>query len=189
MLFDEEREGEPRVDSITMKTLKEQYGKLSSKQQEEWSPADMNLRALLTLDPTKVYGVKDLEDEMTLDRALRLLFAARYGQKKATSPDQMASSSSTSRVMMRINHQNFQLANVQARLNRLSPTDRYREQRVVAEQLLQLQDVIDDTIERYYQYVKKDEAWKVVTTKAAFETDFAAVKQVAKTRKQNRLEY
>lgn len=91
--------------------------------------------------------------------------------------------------MMRINHQNFQLANVQARLNRLSPTDRYREQRVVAEQLLQLQDVIDDTIERYYQYVKKDEAWKVVTTKAAFETDFAAVKQVAKTRKQNRLEY
>ena len=109
--------------------------------------------------------------------------------KKATSPDQMASSSSTSRVMMRINHQNFQLANVQARLNRLSPTDRYREQRVVAEQLLQLQDVIDDTIERYYQYVKKDEAWKVVTTKAAFETDFAAVKQVAKTRKQNRLEY
>lgn len=82
MLFDEEREGEPRVDSITMKTLKEQYGKLSSKQQEEWSPADMNLRALLTLDLTKVYGVKDLEDEMTLDRALRLLFAARYGQKR-----------------------------------------------------------------------------------------------------------
>ncbi|MCJ1260756.1 hypothetical protein MMC22_000618 [Lobaria immixta] len=58
----------------------------------------------------------------------------------------------------------------------------------VEQQLLQLQDVIDDIIEKYYQYVKKDKAWKVVTTKAAFEADFAAVKQVAKTCKRNPLE-
>ena len=42
----------------------------------------MNLWALLILDPTKVYDVKDLEDKMTLDCALQLLFAARYGQKR-----------------------------------------------------------------------------------------------------------
>ena len=65
-----------------MKALKKQYGNLSSKQQKEWSLADINLWALLTLDLIKVYDVKDLEDEMTLDCALQLLFAARYGQKK-----------------------------------------------------------------------------------------------------------
>lgn len=74
----EKRESEPRVNNITMKTFKEQYGKLSSKQQEKWSSADMNLQALLTLDLTKMYSVKDLENKITLDDALQLLFAARY---------------------------------------------------------------------------------------------------------------
>ncbi|MCJ1268526.1 hypothetical protein MMC22_008414, partial [Lobaria immixta] len=49
--------------------------------QQQYSPADMNLCALLSLDPDKVYLVEDLEDEETLDRALRLLFLARYGQR------------------------------------------------------------------------------------------------------------
>jgi hypothetical protein len=40
----------------------------------------MNLRRLLKLSPTKVYTEKDLEDPETLDRALRLLFVARFGQ-------------------------------------------------------------------------------------------------------------
>lgn len=42
----------------------------------------MNLRALLSLDPDKFYSVEDLEDEEMLDRALRLLFLARYGQRQ-----------------------------------------------------------------------------------------------------------
>lgn len=59
---------------------------------------------------------------------------------------------------------------------------------MLVKQLLQLQNIVDNTIERYYQYVKKDEAWKIVTTKAVFETDFAKIKQVAKSYKQNCLE-
>ncbi|MCJ1266242.1 hypothetical protein MMC22_006125 [Lobaria immixta] len=79
---DEElRIGDLSVESVTVKALKGHYNKLSAREQEEWSPADMNLRALLSLDPDKVYAVEDLNDELTLDRALRLLFAARFVQR------------------------------------------------------------------------------------------------------------
>lgn len=70
------------LESITIKTLKARYNKLDARKQEDWSPTDMNLYALLSLDPEKSYTIDDLDHEETLDRALRLLFLARYGQRQ-----------------------------------------------------------------------------------------------------------
>lgn len=58
----------------------------------------------------------------------------------------------------------------------------------MAKQLLQLQDLIGDAVEDYYNYVKNNGAWRTTTIKAAFDVDFANIRQVAKTQKQNKLE-
>lgn len=41
----------------------------------------MNLRALLRLDPQKLYTTENLEKEEILERALRILFHERNGQQ------------------------------------------------------------------------------------------------------------
>lgn len=48
--------------------------------QEAFDQDNFNLRQLLALSPKKVYGIDNLEDEKTLDRALRLLYMAKFGQ-------------------------------------------------------------------------------------------------------------
>ena len=42
----------------------------------------MNLKYILTLDPSKVYSDVDLNDAEILNRALRLLYQAKLGQDK-----------------------------------------------------------------------------------------------------------
>lgn len=41
--------------SITSKALKAQFSKLAMREQEQWSPEDYNLRALLKWEPDRVY--------------------------------------------------------------------------------------------------------------------------------------
>lgn len=57
----------------------------------------------------------------------------------------------------------------------------------MTEQLLQLQDFIGDIVKDYYNYIKNDRIWKTTITKAVFDVDFANIKQVAQTKKQNKL--
>ena len=59
--------------------FKAQFSKFSVEEQESYSQENMNLRALLGLDPDHVYTVDNFSSEVTLERALRLLFNARYG--------------------------------------------------------------------------------------------------------------
>ncbi|MCJ1430192.1 hypothetical protein MMC29_008108 [Sticta canariensis] len=66
------------LESISTKIFKAKYNKLDPKEQEQLSLVDMNFCALLSLDPDKIYSVKDLEDEETLDWTLRLLFLIKY---------------------------------------------------------------------------------------------------------------
>ena len=73
---------EPVIESVTTKMLKKQYNKLDRAQQKQWLPTDMNLWQQLSFNLDKVYNMTDLEDKLTLDRALRHFFAAQYGQKK-----------------------------------------------------------------------------------------------------------
>lgn len=70
------------LESITTKSLKAKYSKMSSQEQENWTPDEMNIRSLLSLSPDRVYTVEDLNNEEILDRGLRILFHARYGQRK-----------------------------------------------------------------------------------------------------------
>ena len=80
---DEDEEEEAKgvfFESLTTKKLREQYSKLDILEQENYSQEDMNIRRLLQLSPTKIYTVEDLQDPEILDRGLRLLFNARFGQ-------------------------------------------------------------------------------------------------------------
>ncbi|MCJ1260140.1 hypothetical protein MMC24_007980 [Lignoscripta atroalba] len=64
---------EPRTEftlkSIMMKLLRQNYVKLTVKQQEH-------------LNPDRVYTLKDLKDTVILDRALRLLYQAHFGKER-----------------------------------------------------------------------------------------------------------
>ena len=59
--------------------FKAQFNKFSAEKQKTYSRNDMNLRVLLRLDRNQIYTVEDLRNEMTLERALRLLFDTLYG--------------------------------------------------------------------------------------------------------------
>ena len=59
--------------------IKAQFNKMSAEEQESYSQENMNLRALLRLDPNHVYTTEDLQSESILERALRLLFNAEKG--------------------------------------------------------------------------------------------------------------
>ena len=60
--------------------MREYYNKLSRKDQESFDQDEISLRTLLGLDPDRVYTIEDLTDEEVHDRALRLLYRARFGQ-------------------------------------------------------------------------------------------------------------
>lgn len=60
--------------------MKAHYDTLGASEQELFSQDHMNLHALLSLSPDKVYTAADLEEEEVLERALRLLVHARNGQ-------------------------------------------------------------------------------------------------------------
>ena len=60
--------------------MREYYNKLPRKDQESFDQDEISLRALLGLDPDRVYTIEDLNDEEVHDRALRLLYRARLGQ-------------------------------------------------------------------------------------------------------------
>ena len=68
------------LETITTKKLRQNYSKLTPIEQEQYNQDEMNLRYLLSLSPTRIYTVEDLNDVEILDRALRLLFHARFGQ-------------------------------------------------------------------------------------------------------------
>lgn len=55
---------------------------MNKTEQEAWDQDTIVLRHLLTLDPRRTYTVADLADNDILDRALRLLFRARFGQDR-----------------------------------------------------------------------------------------------------------
>ena len=60
--------------------MREYYNKLPREDQESFDQAEVSIRALLGLDPDRVYTIEDLNDEEVHDRALRLLYRARFGQ-------------------------------------------------------------------------------------------------------------
>ena len=60
--------------------MREYYNKLPRKDQESFDQDEISLRALLGLDPDRLYTIEDLNDEGVHDRALRLLYRARFGQ-------------------------------------------------------------------------------------------------------------
>lgn len=70
------------LESKTTKTLRKDFMKLTASQQEAFNQDEMNLRQLLSLSPDRVYTLEDLEDSDVLDRALRLLYQARFGQTR-----------------------------------------------------------------------------------------------------------
>lgn len=70
------------LDTSTIKNMKTNFYKLTKTEQENFSQEEMNIRFLLKLNPTRVYTLEDLNETETLDRGLRLLFHARYGQTK-----------------------------------------------------------------------------------------------------------
>ena len=67
--------------SRTYRSLRESYSKLTRKQQEDFDQDTLHLRTLLRLSPTRVYTLDDLDDPEIHDRALRLLYRARFGQE------------------------------------------------------------------------------------------------------------
>ena len=66
--------------SKSNRQMQEYYNKLPRKDQESFDQDEISLRALLGLDPDRVYTIEDLNDEEVHDRALRLLYRARFGQ-------------------------------------------------------------------------------------------------------------
>ena len=68
------------LQSKSNRQIREYYNKLPRKDQESFDQDEISLRALLGLDPNRVYTIEDLDDEEVHDRALRLLYRARFGQ-------------------------------------------------------------------------------------------------------------
>ena len=68
------------LQSKSNRQMREYYNKLPRKDQESFDQDEISLRALLSLDPNRVYTIEDLNDEEVHDRALRLLYRARFGQ-------------------------------------------------------------------------------------------------------------
>lgn len=76
----QEEDGGVRLLSRATKTIRFNYSKMRKKDQEAFDQDTIVLRQLLTLDPKKIYVDQDLEDPDIHDRALRLLYRARFGQ-------------------------------------------------------------------------------------------------------------
>ena len=76
----EDEDGGIRLQSRTTKTIRQNYSKLSRKDQEAFDQDSIVLRQLLSLDPKRIYVLEDLDNEDIHDRALRLLYRARFGQ-------------------------------------------------------------------------------------------------------------
>ena len=86
---DEESEGSEDSDSeepsgivaegVLTSNLKKEYAQWSFEVQESFNQDDLHLRRLLSLGPDHLYVADDLEDVDVLDRALRLLFANKFG--------------------------------------------------------------------------------------------------------------
>ncbi|KAI4188332.1 MAG: hypothetical protein L6R41_002206 [Letrouitia leprolyta] len=72
--------GDIRLLSRTTAEIRRTYSRLTKTEQEDFDQDTIALKQLLTMDPKKVYSIKDLETPDVLDRALRLLFRARFGQ-------------------------------------------------------------------------------------------------------------
>ena len=70
------------LESRTRRQMRQYYNNLTRKEQETWDQDEWNLRNLLTLSPDRVYTLEDLADEDIHDRALRLLYRARFGQSR-----------------------------------------------------------------------------------------------------------
>ena len=76
----QDEDGGIRLQSRTTKTIRQNYSKLSRKDQESFDQDTIVLRQLLSLDPKRIYVLEDLDNEDIHDRALRLLYRARFGQ-------------------------------------------------------------------------------------------------------------
>ena len=76
----EDATGEMKLQSKTLKQLRDYYHRLTRKEQEAFDQDQMGLRNLLSLSPDKIYTRDDLSDREILNRALRLLYRARFGQ-------------------------------------------------------------------------------------------------------------
>ncbi|KAL8787945.1 MAG: hypothetical protein Q9213_001973 [Squamulea squamosa] len=77
-----DEEGGFRLQSRSTKAIREIYAKIDRKQKEAFDQDEIVLQHLLSLDPYKAYIDSDLDDQDILDRALRLLFRAPFGQEK-----------------------------------------------------------------------------------------------------------
>ncbi|KAL8646787.1 MAG: hypothetical protein Q9210_005931 [Variospora velana] len=74
--------GDIRLVSRATKEIRKKYQQLTKQEQEDFDQDAITLRQLLALDPKKVYTVEDLETSDILDRSLRLLYRARFGQQQ-----------------------------------------------------------------------------------------------------------
>lgn len=70
------------LESRTRRQMRLIYDKMSRKDQESWDQDGWNLRTLLALSPERIYTLEDLDDQEIHDRALRLLYRARFGQTR-----------------------------------------------------------------------------------------------------------
>jgi primosomal protein N' len=64
----------------TYKPARSHFKSLAKEEQEAFSQEEMNMLQILDLDPTKRYIDMDLDQHDILDRALRLLNVAKFGQ-------------------------------------------------------------------------------------------------------------
>lgn len=82
---DDERElGSERADTTfddaVLKTAKQQLKKMTRHDREAYDQSILNLTVLLSLDPERVYYKVDLEHPNIFERALTLLYRAKFGQ-------------------------------------------------------------------------------------------------------------
>ncbi|KAL8834745.1 MAG: hypothetical protein Q9170_003622 [Blastenia crenularia] len=73
-------DGDTRLVSRTTKELRQRYSQFTKTEQEEFDQDSIALRQLLSLKVDRVYELSDLNDPEILDRSLRLLYRARFGQ-------------------------------------------------------------------------------------------------------------
>ena len=64
----------------SLKELKKRFAKLDRQVQEDFHQDTMSTEFLLSLDPNKKYAIADLDSKIHLERALRLLFLAKFGR-------------------------------------------------------------------------------------------------------------
>ena len=75
-----DKSGEIYLHSRSQRQMRETFNKLNRGEQEGFDQDAMVLRQLLSPVPDRVYTLQDLEDNEIHDRALRLLYRARFGR-------------------------------------------------------------------------------------------------------------